>query len=281
MEWCCSPSTSVKRAAVLGPLEGAREELLHGGVVEKDAAQHGHVPQVVAPTEVIEHAGAPPLWDFASVDKRATQVDQEGLRNGRVKFPDELGAAGEGDLEDGEEAGGAQADVEGDSCPSHILSIKPGVPREDDTPDAEGRSCAHIDPSAYRLAVKRSVLCRHDGGGDEERDARVVNAGEGGDQLHVGNGVHGVPDGAADQALASGKKEDGGDKDVGLGAEREIEARGIEVKGYGEDEQEAQGVRPYVHQLIRYAEGGPHATKLGFGEAIPAEDVRVDTPGHR
>lgn len=67
----------VCRASSLRTDEGIGEELLHGGVVEENAAENGRVPEVVAATDIVEHARPPPLRNLAGVDNRTSKVNED------------------------------------------------------------------------------------------------------------------------------------------------------------------------------------------------------------
>lgn len=246
--------------------------------MEQNASQHGDVPQIVASAKVVKHAWAPPFGDLAGVDQGADNVDGYAFSDGRVKLPDKVAAAGQGELHDGKKAGRAEPDEEGHARPGHFGAVEGWVPREDDAADAENGREDHVDPAAHGLAVKGGVLGGHDGGGNQQRDARVVDAGKSGDEMDVGDGVHGVPDGAADQALAGGEEEHGGDEDVGGRAQMEVDARGVKVKGHGEHQDKAQGVRPNIDELVGDGKGRPDAVRCGLAEAIPLANVRVHPP---
>lgn len=239
------------------------------------------MPQVMAAPDIVKGAGEPALGDLGRVDAGADQVDGEALGDRGVEGPGPGGAAREVELQDGREAGRGQRRVEDDAGPGHVAAVEGRVPGEDDAADAEGRGQRHVDPARDGLAVEGRVLGRHDGGGDEERDARVVDAGEALHERLVGHRVHRVPHGAADQALAGREEEDGRDADVGVGAEAEVRRRRVEVEGDGQHDHQPDGVGPDVDQLVRDAEHGPHALDLGRAEAVPPDDVRVDTPGDR
>lgn len=264
--------------AALGPVESTGEEFLHGGVVKDDAAQDSGVPQVVAAANVVEAAGEPALGDLAGVDDGAAKVDEQGLCDGGVKVVDKLGSVGKVELQDGHEARQGEADEEADAGPGHVGAVELGVPRQDDAGDAEHGGEAHVGPAADGVAVKRRVLGGHDGGGDEQRDAGVVDAGKHGHGLDVGDGAHGVPDGGAHQRQAGHHEEDGGHDHVRLGAEVEVGAAGVKVKGHGQHQDQAQGVRPDVDELVGHVEDGLDALDLGLAEAVASLDVGVVSP---
>ena len=249
--------------------------------MEQDAAENCKVPEVVAAADVIEHARAPPLGDLAGVDESAKEVDKNRLEYGRVMFPHREAAAGVPNLEDGQETAGRKTGVESNSDPGHVLSVEARVPGEDNTADTENSCRDHVDPPANGLAVEGRVFGGDDGSSDEKRDAGVVDTGEHGDQVDIGDAVHGMPDDAAGQALASRKKEDGGDGHVGLRALREVDAGRVEVEGNGQDDDETEGVRPNVDQLVGECESGPDASQLVLGKPIALLDMGIDPPGNR
>lgn len=264
--------------AALGPVEGIGEELLHGGVVEDDAAQDSRVPQVVATADVVEAAGEPALRHLAGVDDGTAEVDKQGLCDGGVKVVDKLGPVGKVELQNGHEPRQGEADEEADAGPGHVGAVELGVPRQDDAGDAEHCGETHVRPPADGVAVKGRVLGRHDGGGDEQRDAGVVDAGKHGHGLDVGDGTHGVPDGGAHQRQAGHHEEDGSNDNVRLGAEVEVGAAGVKVKGHGQHQDQAQGVRPDVDELVGHVEDGLDALNLCLAEAVTSLDVGVISP---
>lgn len=88
-----------------------------------------------------------------------------------------------------------------------------------------------------------------------------------------------MPDGAADQALAGGKEEHSGDQDIGGRAQVEVDARGVKVKGHSQDQDEAEGVRPDVDELVGDSKSRPDTVRRGLAEAISLDYVRVHPPG--
>lgn len=271
---------SVCRASALCALEGQREELLHGSVVEQNPTQHRNMPQIVTSSKIIKHARAPSLGHFARIHKCAHNIHHHTLCNGRIKFPHKLTPPTQRQLHNGHKARRAQADKKSDTRPGHIGPIKRRIPRHHDAGDAQDRREDHVQPPTHGLAVKGRVLGRHDTRGDEEGDAGIIDAGKGGNEVDVGDGVHGVPDGAADEALAGGEEEDGGDEDVGFGGEVKVYGGGIEVERYGKDEEEAEGVGPDVDELVGEGKGAADAAGRGLAKAVAAEDMGVDAPWH-
>lgn len=268
----------ISRAAGLGSVEGIGEELLHGGVVEDDATQDGGVPQVVASADVVKHAGEPALRDLASIYDGAAEIDQKRLGDGRVKVVDEFGSVGEVKLKNRHEPRQGKADEESDAGPSHVGAVELGVPRHDHPPNTQNSSEAHVHPSADRVAVESGVFGGHDGGGNEQRDAGVVHASKHGDGVDIGNGAHRVPNGGAYQRQAGHHEEDGGNNNVRLGAEVEIGTAGVKVKGDGQHQDQAQGMRPNVDEFVGHVENGPDAFYLGLAETVASLDVWIVSP---
>lgn len=277
---CIHASTSKDGTLSLRLPEGIRKEGLHRRVVEQDAAENRQMPQVVASANVVKHARAPTFGNLAGVHKGAEQVHKDTLGNRRVEFPDKVGPVGEVELQDWQESRCAKPAEEGDAGPCHLGSVKGWVPWEDDAADAEDCRRTHVQPAADGVAVEGRVLGRDDGRCNEQRDTCVVNARKDADCVHVGNGVHGMPDCRAYQRQTRREEEDGGNKDIRLGAELEVDVARVEVEGDGENNEETNGVGPNVDQLVRGAEGRPDALELGLGKTVPITDVRVDAPRH-
>lgn len=268
----------ISRAAGLGSVKGIGKELLHGGVVEDDAAQDGGVPQVVATANVIKHAGEPALRDLAGIHDGTAEVDQNRLADGRVKVVDELGSVGKVKLQNRHEPRQGKADEESDAGPSHVGAVELGVPRQDHPSNAQESSEAHVHPSTDRVAVESCVFGGHDGGGNEQRDAGVVHASKHGDGVDIGNSAHGMPNGGAHQRQAGHHEEDGSNNNVRLGAKVEVGTAGVKVKGNGQHQDQAQGVRPDVDEFVGHVENRPDAFYLGLAETVASLDVWVVSP---
>ena len=269
---------SRKHALILRPLERARKHLVHGRVMKQYTAQDGKVPDIMAPAKVIEPAGHELLWHLERVNDGTDHINGHALHDRSIKVVGPRGAAGQVELHEGREARGAQGDVEGDAGPGHVGAVEEGVPGDDGSAQAEDGGGDDVDPAAQRLAVKGRVFGRDDGGGDEEGDARVVDAGETLEECLVGDAVHCVPHAAADEALARSGEEDCGEEDVGVGGEGEVVRGRVEVEGDDEDDDEADGVGPDVDRFVGEVESRGNAVELGLGEAVATEDVRIDSP---
>lgn len=152
------------------------------------------------------------------------------------------------------------------------------MPGEENATDAEEGGDEHVSPPAHWLAVESRVLGRHDAGCDQEADTSVIDAGKALEKCLMRDGVHGVPDGAADEALARREEEDGGDEYVGFGGSAKVCAGGVEVECEGEHHDEAEKVRPDVDELVVDAYDGAHARPFALREAVAFEDVWVDAP---
>lgn len=155
------------------------------------------------------------------------------------------------------------------------------MPGEYYAQDAQCEGHGDVDAAGHGFAVEGCVLGGHDAGCDEERYTGVVYAGEAFEERLVGDAVHGVPDRAADEALGRGEEEHEGDKYVGFRAGAEVRGRGVEVECDGQDEDEAEEVRPDVYCLVGEGEGRFEAGYLAVAEAVAAEDERVDLPRGR
>lgn len=70
-------SSLVCGATVPGESEGMRKEVLHSCVMEEDTPQYSNMPKVVAASNIVEHAWAPPLRHLASIDESAEEVDRK------------------------------------------------------------------------------------------------------------------------------------------------------------------------------------------------------------
>jgi hypothetical protein len=274
----CSSNVLVHGATRLGPCQCARKHSLHGQVVENNAAQDCYVPDIMAAADIVKPAGAEALGHFACVQACARHIDGQTLGDGCVKVLRPLDAARVRELAERQEARQGEGDVEQDACPGHVCAVEGGVPGEQDAADAQEGRDEHVCPSRDGLAVEGGVLGGHDASGNEQADACVVDAGEAFEQRLVRDGVHRVPDCAADEALARREEEDGGDEDVGFGAVAEVCAGWVEVEGKGEDHQEAEEVRPDVDEFVVDADDGAHARPLALREAVAFEDVGVYAP---
>ena len=155
--------------------------------------QDGQMPDVMAPTNIIEPTRTPALWDLRGVDESTDEVDSDALHDRGVEVIRPFGAATDVELDDGCEAGRAEGDVEGDAGPVHVGAVEGRVPRQDDAADAEGGGADNVCPAADGFAVEGGVFCGHDGSGDEEGDTGVVDAGEAFHQVLLGDAVHCVP----------------------------------------------------------------------------------------
>ena len=146
--------------------------------MEENAAQHSNVPDVVAASDVVKSTRQPALGDLGAVENSATEVDQHGLCDRSIEVRRCRPAALHGELNNWEEAGEGEEDVESYAHPGHIGAVEHGVPGKYGARDAENECQGQIDRAADGLAVEGCVFCGHDGGGYEERDAGVVDAGE-------------------------------------------------------------------------------------------------------
>lgn len=182
------------------------------------------------------------------------------------------------ELEEGEEGGESEDDVEGYAEPGEVVAVEGWVPREVDAAEGESGSEGHVGPAAARFAVKGSVFEGHDRGAYEERYSRVVDAGVALEERLVGDAVHGVHDARAEEALAGGEEEDCGDDDVCGGARLEVDVLREEVEGEAEHEHEADEVRPNVCRLIVNAADGADAGPVAVVEAVARQDVLVGLP---
>lgn len=191
------------------------------------------MPKIVTATDIIKHAGKPTLRDLARVDDRATKVDQKGLGDGGVEVVDKLGPMGIPQLGNGRKPGEGEADVKGHASPGHVGAVELGMPWKDNTTDAQKSSKGHVDSSADGITVKGGILGCHNGSGDEEGYSGVVDAGENGNGIDVGYGVHSVPYDGAAKGKTCHEEEDGSDDNVSIGAHWEVGASRVKVKGDG------------------------------------------------
>lgn len=189
-----------------------------------------------------------------------------------------MSATCEIELQDRSETSGAECHVEGDPRPGHVGAVECGMPGENDPADAQGSCGGHVYPSTDGLAVECRIFRRHDAGGYEQGDAGVINARKTLHECLVSDTVHGVPHGAADEAFASCEEENGGDEDVGVGAEGEVDGGGVEVECDCYDDEEADGVRPDIYQFVGNTEHRTHTIDFGCGKTVAVLDVRVHFP---
>ena len=255
-----------------------REKILHGHVMKQDTTENGQMPKVMTTTNVIESTGPPSFGDLSGVDACSQQVNEETLGDGGVEIITPCRPSSEVQLQGRNEATDGEGDVEADPCPTHVRSIEGRMPGDDDTGDAQDGGGDHVDGPTDRLTVEGRVLGRHDGRRDQERDAGVVDAGEPFQERLLGDPVHCVPDRATDETFAGGDEEEGGDDDVGLGAPREVDASRVEVKGQGQDDEQADQVGPDVDHLVVGSPDRTQAVELGFGEAVASYDMWIDPP---
>lgn len=232
----------------------------------------------MASADIIEPTGPPSFGDLAGVDACPQEVDGDGFGDGGIEVITPCRAPGQVELDDGDEARDGETDVEGDAGPAHVGAVEGGMPGDDDAANAEHGRRGHVQGATDGLAVKGRVFGRHDGGGDEHGDARVVDASEAFQQRDLGDAVHRVPQRAADEAFAGGDEEDGRHDHVRRRAEREVDATRIKVKRDGQHDHEPHRVRPDVDALIAEAEHGPDAFDLGLAESVAAHDVRIHLP---
>lgn len=235
---------------VRGTLVRIREQLLHSVVVEEDPTEYGDMPDIVTGTAVIKETREPPFGDLRGIDQGAGKIDEQALEHGSVKVDAPLEAPSVTELGEGREARHRQEAVEGNAGPGHVSAVKGRMPGQDDAGNAKGQGQQDVSPTGEGLAVKGSVLGGDDGGGDQERDACVVDAGKALHEGLAGYAVHGVPDGAADQALAGGEEEHSCYHDVRSRAVAEVGVEGVEVEGDCQDDKRADEVRPDVEQFV-------------------------------
>lgn len=218
--------------------------------MEQNPAQDSQMPDIMTATHIVKGAGEPSLRDMGCVDDGAGHIDEEALGDRGVEVEAPLRAPGEVELDHGREAGGGEGDVEGHAGPGHVCAVEGGPPGEDGAEETEDGGKGHVDRAGDGFAVEGRPFGGEDAGSDEEGDPRVVYAGEAVEEGFVGDAVHGVPEGGADEAFAGGGEEDGRDEDVGFGAQGEGGGGGVEVECYGEDDDEADCVRPDIDGLV-------------------------------
>ena len=246
--------------------------------MEQDPTQHGKMPDIMAAADIIKHTGTPFLRDLHRIHDRADKVDEDRLEDGRVKVKRPRGAAGERELHGGREARQGQGDIECHADGGHVGAVEDGPPGEDRAGDAEDPCQGHVDGAGNGFAVEGDPLRGEDGGSDEERDSRIVDAGEAGEELVVADAVHGVPHRRADEAFGGRGEEGCRDEDVPFRAEWEDWGRGVDVEGDGEYDEEADEVGPNVDGFVRGPKGGFDAFEFGLAEAVATEDVRITAP---
>lgn len=216
------------------------------------------MPDIMAAADIVEPAVQPTFWDLqifvfpsakmmmmaemqtedfggwifwfqtlritylAGVNESADKIHGDGLDDRRVEGGNPGGTPGPCQLENGREPGGGESHVEGDPEPGHVGAVEKGLPGENDSADTKRGRRDDIGPAADWFAVKGGILARHDGGGDQERNSCIIDAGETFHKALLGDAVHRVPHAAADQTFAGREEEHGRKKDVGIGGEREI-----------------------------------------------------------
>lgn len=266
------------RALEAAAFKGAAEERLHRRVVEEDAPHHGHVPDVMTAPDVVEPAVEPALGDLAGVDQRPRQVDEDGIEDGGVERPGPREPPDPNQLSSGRQSGHGESDIKGHAEPAYVGPIEDRMPSESHGADAQARRHRDIAEALDRIAVKGCILGRDDGGGDEQRDARVVDAGE---MLHdtlFRDTAHRMPHTRADEAFARGKEEDGHEKDIPFARSCKVGRHGIEVKGKGQNHQDPDGMRPNVDRFVAQVKDRLDAVDFVLREAVASGDVRIDAP---
>lgn len=220
------------RALPLGSDESMGKQVLHCKVVEQNSTKHGQMPDVVATAHVVEQTWAPSFRDLRGIDAGSDEVDQDALHDGGI----EIHAPGKPpsvcQLRQGRKSRQSKCDVESHTSPSQVGSIERRMPGEDHTANTKTHGEGNVGPSGHGFTVKRRVLRGHNGRSHQERDPGVVYTSEAFHERLVGNAVHSVPQGTADQALARSKEKDGGNDHVGVGAQVEVGVQGIEIEGH-------------------------------------------------
>lgn len=69
------------RTLAQGSLEGPREQVLHGVIVEENPTQDSQVPDIVAATDIIEKTWLPALRNFGSVDTGTDKIHHDALHD--------------------------------------------------------------------------------------------------------------------------------------------------------------------------------------------------------
>lgn len=75
---------------------------------------------------------------------------------------------------------------------SYVLFVEVWVLGEDDIFDVEEGGGGYVKLLIERVVVECGVFGCYDGSGDEEWDIGVVNVGEDGDGVDIGDGIYGV-----------------------------------------------------------------------------------------
>lgn len=267
------------RALRSSPVMRLQKHLLHGEVVGDNSPQHSNMPDVVACAKVVEASWHPALGDLTRVNDSTRKIHKHTLRDGSVEVRRPLEAVLPDELARGQEACHGEGHVEQDAHPGEVFAVEGRVPGEIDAADAEDGGKSHVGHLRDGLAVERCVFDRHDGGTDEQRDTRVVDAGVAGEQAAVGNAVHRVHGAGADEAFDSGEEEERCDEEVGRGGRGEADGLRVEVECDAEHEEDTQEMRPDVAGFIVDVHDGAYAFPVAVAEAVTLVDVRVHLPG--
>ena len=204
--------------------------------MKEDPSQHSQMPNIVAPAYEVKRSRPPLLGYPKCINHRSDDIHTYTLGDGRVEVERPLIAPRIVQLQHGREARRRERDIEQHAEPTHVCAIEALAPGENAACSAKDDGEGHVDGAAHGFAVEGGPFGREDGGGDEEGDAGVVDAGEAVEEAFVGDAVHGVPHDAAEEAFAGGGEEAGGDEDVPAGGEGVGLRCGIPVEGDGEDE---------------------------------------------
>lgn len=90
--------------------------------------------------------------------------------------------------------GAGESDVERDPVDAHVGLVEDWSPGEDNARNPEGEGYRHVEGAGDGLVIEGAVFSGDDGGGDEEGDAGIVDAGEALHEGLLGDGRHCVPD---------------------------------------------------------------------------------------
>ena len=213
------------------------------------------MPDVMTPAHVIEPPMKPPLWDLSGIDDGAHKVDSDALDYGSVKVPRPLAASGPAELKDWREARGRERDVKGYARPVHVCTVERRMPWQDNARNPKRSGHDDICPSAHRLAIKSCILGGHDACRNQQAYARVIHTRKPLHKSLLRYTAHGMPHTTANQALAGRKEKDGSEENVSARGLREVDGSRVEVEGDCENDEEADGVRPYVDELVVEVEG--------------------------
>lgn len=254
---------------------------MHRIPVEHNPGHHHNMEDVMAPTHPIKAPRHPLLGHLQRIHRRAKQIHRNALHDRRIEKQRPPDTALNKQLRHWEGTGGAEGEVEDHAPHSHICAVEDGLPGEDNAGDAEDAGDGHVEGSGEGLVVEGGVFGGHDGDGDEEGDAGVVDAGEAFHEGLLADAGEGVPDCGTGQRLSCREEEQPVDNLIRRRVELPDLTRRICPKRECEDQQKPEPMAPDVARFIRNRERAPHTPHLRLCKSVPGQNMRIHPPRHR